>query len=82
MHRFGWMTVLALVCILASASSSFAQGGSTTATLQGVVTDKDGPVPGATVLVLNVATGVKLPVVVTNTDGQYSFPGLRPASTR
>ena len=34
--------------------------------------------PGASVLVLNVATGVKLPVAVTNNDGAYSFPGLAP----
>lgn len=78
MPKFGWTTVFALLCILVSASSSFAQGGSTTATLQGVVTDKDGPVPGATVLVVDVSTGVKLPVVVTNADGAYSFPGLTP----
>jgi len=69
--------VFALVFLFVSASV-FAQSGSTTATLNGVVTDKDGNVPGASVLVLNVATGVKLPVAITNNDGAYSFPGLAP----
>ena len=76
MARPGWMTVLALACALVAAPV-FGQGGTTSATLSGVVTDKDGGlVPGATVLVTNAATGVKYPVQVTNAQGAYSFPGL------
>ncbi len=53
------------------------QGNVTSATLNGVVTDRDGGlVPGATVLVTNAATGVKYPVQMTNAQGAYSFPGL------
>jgi hypothetical protein len=60
----------------AVATPVFAQGGTQTATLSGVVTDKDGGViPGATVTVTNPATGEKLNGV-TNANGGYSFPGL------
>ncbi len=80
MARPGWMTVLAFAFALVAAPV-FGQGGTRSATLSGVVTDKDGGlVPGATVLVTNTATGVKYPVQVTNSQGAYSFPGL-PAGT-
>src|SRR4030095_14253885 len=78
MSRPGWVSVLALVCALVAAPV-FGQGGTSSATLSGVVVDKDGGnVPGATVLVTKVATGEKMPVQVTNASGQYSFPGLAP----
>src|SRR6188472_3465138 len=78
MSRPGWMTALALVCALVAAPV-FGQGGSSSATLSGVVTDKDGGnVPGATIVVTKIATGEKLPAQVTNASGQYSFPGLAP----
>jgi hypothetical protein len=67
--------VLALVCVLLAAPV-FGQGGTTSATLSGVVTDKDGLVPGATVVVTKMATGEKLPAQTTNASGAYSFPGL------
>jgi hypothetical protein len=57
----------------------FGQGGTSSATLSGVVVDKDGgQVPGATVVVTKVDTGEKLPPQVTNASGAYSFPGLAP----
>ena len=75
MKRLGWMSALALVFALV-ASPVFAQGGTSSATLGGVVSDKDGKVPGATVTVTNVATGETLPIAITNASGGYSFPGL------
>ncbi len=76
MARPGWMTALALVFALVAAPV-FGQGGTSSATLSGVVTDKDGGlVPGATVVVTKLATGEKLPPQVTNASGAYSFPGL------
>jgi len=69
--------VLALVYLLI-AVPVFGQGGTTSATLSGVVTDKDGLVPGATVVVTKMATGEKLPPMVTNESGAYSLPGLAP----
>jgi hypothetical protein len=70
------MSALALVFALVAAPV-FAQGGSSSATLSGVVVDKDGGlIPGATVTVINVATGEKLPIAISNDKGGYSFPGL------
>ena len=77
MNRPGWMSVLALAFALVAAPV-FGQGGSTSATLSGVVKDKDGNVPGATVVLKNVATGETMAPIVTNEAGGYSFPGLAP----
>jgi hypothetical protein len=66
---------LALVAALISATA-FAQGGSSTSSLAGVVVDKDGGVvPGAIVEVKNNATAEKV-VVTTNTAGAWSVPSL------
>src|SRR6476659_2173117 len=75
MNRRGWIAVLTLALALV-ATSAFAQGGTTSATLSGVVKDKDGTVPGASVVVKKQATGETIGPVVTNENGQYSFPGL------
>ena len=77
MRRPGWIVVLALAMAMV-ATSAYAQGGTTSATLSGVVKDKDGTVPGATVVLKKVATGETVGPVVTNENGQYSFPGLAP----
>src|SRR5580765_5840760 len=77
MKRRGWIAVLALTMAMV-ATSAFAQGGTTSATLSGVVKDKDGTVAGATVVVKKAATGETIGPVVTNENGQYSFPGLAP----
>ena len=65
------LSAAVLTCV--SASMAFAQGGQS---LSGVVVDGDGGViPGATVVVKNNATGVAIEAV-TNSTGQFSFPGL------
>ena len=70
--------VLAFLLILSS-TPAFAQATSG-ATLSGSVVDADGGViPGATVVVKNNATGVAAETV-TNSTGQYSFPGLNPGT--
>src|SRR5678809_1444354 len=76
-RRLGWITVLALVGAFV-ATPVFAQGGSSATTINGTVKDKDGLVPGATVELVNLATGEKATPVVTNENGQYSFPGVVP----
>ena len=69
-----WIAVLAAACALV-ATPAFAQGGST-ASLSGLVTDKDGGVvPGATVTIKNNATG-ESNSTVTNASGSWSLPGL------
>src|SRR5688572_6658317 len=66
--------VLAMLLVLGS-TPAFAQATSG-ATLSGSVVDADGGViPGATVVVKNNATGVAAETV-TNSTGQFSFPGL------
>jgi len=78
MFRRGWIIVLTLACAL-SAAPALGQGGTSSATLSGVVVDSDGgTVPGATVVVTKVATGEKLPPQITNGSGAYSFPALAP----
>ena len=73
-----WIPVLALLSVMIAAPA-FGQGGTSSATLSGVVVDKDGgQVPGATVVVTKTATGEKLPPQITNASGAYSFPGLAP----
>jgi hypothetical protein len=58
------------------ATPALAQSGSSTTTISGVVKDKDGLVPGATVELVNVATGEKFTPTVTNEAGAYSFAGV------
>src|SRR4029434_10768029 len=78
MARRSKVTVLVLACLLVAARVC-GQGGTTSATLSGVVVDKDGGlVPGATVVLTKMATGEKLPPQITNASGAYSFPGLAP----
>ena len=81
MARRGWIAVLSVALVLAFwATPAAAQGGSNTATLSGVVTDKDGGViPGATVTVKNVDTA-ETQSKVTNEAGGYAFPGLNVGS--
>ena len=77
MARRGWIAILSSALLFALwATPAGAQGGSNTATLSGVVTDKDGGViPGATVTVKNVDTA-ETQSKVTNEAGVYAFPGL------
>src|SRR5580765_5362387 len=75
-HSLSRLSQVVLV-LVALATTAFAQTGTATAPLTGVVTDKDGGVvPGASVVVKNNATGVALPAVTTNTTGVFSIPGL------
>jgi len=74
-RRLGWIAVLSLVLAFAAAPA-FAQSGSSTSTITGVVKDKDGLVPGATVELVNVATGEKFTPTVTNESGTYTFAGV------
>ena len=65
-----------LLVVLLSSVISFAQGP--TGTIDGVVADPNGGVlPGATVTLTNVATGVNR-MVKTDQSGLYTFPALPP----
>jgi hypothetical protein len=78
MRRLGWIrrlgSILGIVCL--GATTARAQSG--TAALQGVVVDEQkAPVPGATVTLSNVETGL-VRATVTGPDGGYHFTALRP----
>ena len=77
-RRLGWIAVLSLVCAFVAAPV-FAQSGSSTTTISGVVKDKDGLVPGATIELVNTATGEFSPTV-TNEAGRTPLPEWRRAS--
>jgi hypothetical protein len=67
--------LLACALVCSTASLAHAQGGAT-ASLSGVVVDAGGGVvPGATVVVENIATGTRFETL-SNTDGLYSVPAL------
>src|SRR5437773_1051201 len=68
--KLGWFSALLL---LATTGLAYAQG---TASINGRVVDQTGAVvPGATVTVTHVATGVKR-FTVTNAEGLYNLPAL------
>src|SRR5262245_62159499 len=79
MKRGKWIAWLAIGLALVS-TPAFAQGASSTTSLSGVVSDKDGGrIPGATVVIKNDATSVSK-TTQTNNQGTYSFPLLEPGT--
>ncbi len=76
---FRRLVTLTLVVLAAGGASARAQE-SASSSIVGVVTDStQAPLPGATVTVTQVGTGVQR-VVVTDSEGRFSMPGLRPAT--
>ena len=75
------VVVVAAFALSLIGSAAFAQSGSATAPLSGVVVDKDGGImPGVTVVVKNTATGVSSPAVVTNEAGLFRIAALEPGT--
>ncbi len=73
------LLITALMIGLAS-FSGFAQGGTTSASLSGVVMDTSGGViPGAEVTVKNDATGTEFKAITTD-NGTFSIPSLSPGT--
>src|SRR5580765_2202938 len=73
------LAVLVLVCALMPVRA-LAQGGAQTGAVAGVVKDKDGTLPGATVFMKKVSTGETIGPVVTDENGEYAFRDLSPGS--
>src|SRR5271163_3724428 len=74
-----WLSTAALTLLILIFSPS-AWGQAVTATLLGTVTDNTGAaVPGATVTILENATGIPH-TGTTNESGNYTFPDLPPGS--
>jgi hypothetical protein len=80
MNRGLWRSLAAVLVLLVSAADfSYAQGSGTTS-LSGVVTDSGGGViPGATVVVKNIATGVTFEAITTSA-GAFNVPALDPGT--
>ena len=73
--------VYALACVLALTLPVAAQ--EQTGQIQGSVKDSSGAVlPGVTVEITNTSTGSVAATVVTDANGIYRVPGLRPGSTK
>ncbi|MDQ6785489.1 MAG: carboxypeptidase-like regulatory domain-containing protein, partial [Acidobacteriota bacterium] len=71
------LSIFAVFCLIASASSVFAQV--TAGNLQGVVADPNGAiVAGASVKITNPETG-QVKETTTNSDGIYTFTSLQPS---
>lgn len=58
------------------ASKNVSAQGVTTASINGVVTDSKGPIPGATVSITHVPTGTVYSTI-TRADGRFNLPNLR-----
>jgi hypothetical protein len=68
------------VCVAWMITARMASAQAGTATITGTVTDSSNqPVPGVSITVSDPATGFER-VTTTNSTGNYSLPGLRPAS--
>ncbi len=75
-----WRLLMVAVMLVAASTLVFAQGGGTTASLSGVVTDSSGAVlPGADIEVKNNATGALYPAV-TDGEGRFTIPALNPGT--
>ena len=75
-----WSLLAVLAALLLVVPVAAAQ--QETATMTGEVTDASGAVvPGATVTVTNVATGISVKTEA-NDDGVYTVPSLRPGDVR
>jgi hypothetical protein len=57
-------------------SKNVSAQGVTTASVNGIVSDNKGPIPGATVSIIHVPTGTVYSTV-TRTDGRFNLPNLR-----
>lgn len=76
--KIGWTAALAVVLMTAVVLGQ----SSSTASLSGLVTDPQGGViPGASVSLVNLATGVSREVV-SGDDGRYTFPQVPPGAYR
>ena len=77
--RLSRVFLLLVLAAMVAASPAFAQGGSTS-TIAGTVTDTSGAVvPGADVVIKNVATNVTYNAV-SGSDGAFTIPALPPGT--
>ena len=76
MRRMLQLAFAVVTCVSLTGSAAFAQGGSTKSAISGAVFDSGGgAVPGATVVVKHLSTGVAT-TTVTNSTGAFDAPAL------
>ncbi len=73
----GHLVVVLLALTLATSGMVVAQ--STSSSIRGTVTEKSGPLPGATVVGVNTTTGFQYPTT-SNPDGSFALNGLAPGT--
>jgi hypothetical protein len=71
-----YLLLLLFICATFFVSKNVSAQGVTTASVNGIVTDSKGPIPGATVTITHLPTGTVYSTV-TRTDGRYNLPNLR-----
>ena len=71
-----YLLLLLLIGITFFTSKNVSAQGVTTASVNGIVTDSKGPIPGATVTITHLPTGTVYSTG-TRTDGRYNLPNLR-----
>src|SRR5947209_15660773 len=71
-----YLLLFLLTCITFLATKNVNAQGVTTASVNGVVSDSKGTIPGATVTVTHIPTGTVY-ATVTRADGRYNLPNLR-----
>ncbi len=71
-----YLLLLLLTALTFFAGRNANAQGVTTASINGVVTDAKGPIPGATVAITHLPTGTVYSTV-TRTDGRFNLPNLR-----
>jgi len=70
------LLIFSLTVLTFFMSKNVSAQGVTTASVDGVVSDSKGPIPGATVTITHLPTGTVYSTV-TRTDGRYNLPNLR-----
>jgi hypothetical protein len=74
-----WVIVLLASCATVAGTPSAVRGQGTTASIQGIITDDTGPLPGATIAARDSQSGFAYEAV-SDGQGSFSLGGLRPGT--
>jgi hypothetical protein len=77
MDMTSWRVVLCVALLVLAPPAVRAQG--TAASIQGIIVDEGGPLPGATIVAKDTQSGFVFETVA-GSDGSFSLPGLRPGT--
>jgi hypothetical protein len=74
-----WVVVLLASCAIVAGTPSAVRAQGTTASIQGIITDDTGPLPGATIAARDSQSGFAYEAV-SDGQGSFSLGGLRPGT--